>query len=172
MRAAFVPAALALASVMLFIPITAHAEGGSPAEPAATAATVPTAGEVIDAHRQIEATLAQMRATSLRVRDDLRVTRKRGSNPQITCVDEALSRSDVAFRRGRDLGNEILGAYGRDDLEGARGARRRLAELHEAQRQVAMTAASCAARATPLVPVANAATSVTLQIDPNIAPVR
>lgn len=172
MRAAFVLAALALASVMLSIPISAHAEGGSPVEPAAAATPVSPAGEVIEARRQIEATLAQMRASSLRVRDDLRATRKRGTKQQITCVDEALSRSDVALRRGRDLGDEILAAYGRDDLEGARGARRRLAELHEAQRQVAMTASSCAARTMTSVPVATGTTSVKLQIDPNIAPVR
>lgn len=153
MRAVLVPAAFALAaSAVFFVPRSSHAEGGEPAE----------------ARAQIEATLAQMRATSLRVRDDLRATRKRGTKLQITCVDEALSRSDVALRRARELGDAIVAAYARDDLDAARAARRRLSELREAQRQAATTAASCAPRVVPVaVPDT---TTVKLRVDPNIAP--
>jgi hypothetical protein len=176
MRAVFVPAALALASVMLsissFAP-RAYAEDSLPAAPVAAgpAPVAVAAAEGDEARRHIETTLAHMRATSLRVRDDLRATRRRGTKRQLTCVDEALSRADVALRRARELGDEILAAYGRDDVDAARGARRRLAELHEAQRQAAMTAASCAPQ--PRAPaLASATTTVKLQIDPNIAPAR
>lgn len=160
MRAVLVPAALALASVLLSISVNARADQAAPPP-------VPSR-EVADARAQIEATLAQMRATSLRVRDQLRATRKHGSKPQITCVDESLSRSDVSLRRARDLGDDILAAYGRADVDAARATRHRLAELREYQRQIALTATSCTPRPIPLP--ASHETTVSLHIDPNIPP--
>lgn len=165
MRAAFVPAALALASVMLSIPTIAHAEGGTPADAAPTSSPAPLE-EVAEARRQIEATLAQMRAVSRRVRAELRVTRRRGTTRQITCVDEALSRSNAALRRGRDLGVAIRAAYGREDLEAARGGRRRLVELSAYQRQAATSGAACSPQRDGHV--VTDATTVELWVDPRI----
>lgn len=127
------------------------------------------AGEVriAPARAQVDATLAQMRATSLRVRDELRITRKRGTKAQITCVDEALSRSDVALRRAREVGEELLAARARDDGTAADASLRRLSELKETQRLAAASAMSCAPRAVPLV---SSTTTVKLSVDRNIAP--
>jgi hypothetical protein len=149
-------AVLAVASILVVTPTAARAdEGSSPSEIAA-------------ARAQIDAALVQMRATSARVRDQLRTTRKRGTSRQITCVDEALSRSDVALRRARDVGGDVLAAYARDDVDTARATLRRLAELKEAQRLAAAGASSCApvrvALATP-----STATTVKLEISPTIA---
>jgi hypothetical protein len=124
---------------------------------------------VRDAQREVDATAAQMRAVSQRVREDLRATRKRGTPKQIACVDEALSRSDVALRRAREAGAALLAAYQRSDLDAARVARQRLAELREAQRLAAREGAACSA---PFVSVARvSSTTVTVAVDPRIAPV-
>jgi len=122
--------------------------------------------EVQQARQQIEVTLLQMRAVSLRVRDDLRLTRRRGTKVQIACVDQALSRADVATRRAREAGDEALAAYARGDLERARAARQRLVEIREAQRLAAKEGAACAA-ALPAI-AQSARTTVTLEVDPAI----
>lgn len=151
-------AVLAIASVLVFTSVSARADEGS------------VGSEVASARSQIDATLAQMRATSLRVRDQLRTARKRGTRAQITCVDEALSRSDVSFRRARELGDETLAAYARNDLDAARASLRRLAELKESQRLAAASATSCAPSQVVLAS-SSFATTVKLEISPTIAPV-
>jgi len=152
-------AVLAIASVLVFTSVSARADERS------------AGSEVASARSQIDASLAQMRATSLRVRDQLRTARKRGTRAQITCVDEALSRSDVAFRRARELGDETLAAYARSDLDGARASLRRLAELKESQRLAATSATSCGPNQVIPVASASSATTVRLEISPTIAPV-
>lgn len=152
-------AVLAIASVLVVTPSAARADEGS------------SETERASARAQIDAALVQMRATSGRVRDQLRTTRKRGNSRQITCVDEALSRSDVALRHARDVGSDVLAAYARDDVETARAALRRLAELKEAQRLAAVSASSCAPAQVALATPSNAtnATTVKLEISPTIA---
>ena len=156
--------AFAFAGALLIVPVVARADDGaaSPSRPAAS-------GELGEAHVQIDTTLAEMRVTSLRVRDQLRLTRRRGTKQQVACVDEALSRADVALRRARALGDEIFAAYGRGDGDGARAARGRLGELRELQRFASLQATKC----TPSVPqvvnlVSTNTTTVTVDIDPRI----
>lgn len=145
--------ALAIAGALAFHPALARADEVS-------------AAEVTGARWQIDATVAQMRATSLRVREQLRLTRKRGTRRQVTCVDEALSRSDVGVRRARETGDDILAAYQRGDVESARTLRTRLTEIREAQRLAAAESGQCA----PAVVVASTGvTTVKLSIDPQIA---
>ena len=96
MRAAV--AALALASLIIVSAGSARADA-SPSGIVGPESDAPR--ELREARSDIDATMVQMRATSLRVRDQLRATRKRGTKAQITCVDQALSRSDVAWRRAR-----------------------------------------------------------------------
>ncbi|HSO35550.1 MAG TPA: hypothetical protein VLT33_23640 [Labilithrix sp.] len=122
--------------------------------------------EVLQARQQIEVTLVQMRAVSLRVRDDLRLARRRGAKVQIACVDQALSRADVATRRARDTGDEALADYARGDLERARAARQRLNEIREAQRLAAKEGAACAAALPPIAQ--SSRTTVKLEVDPGI----
>jgi hypothetical protein len=125
---------------------------------------------VREAQREVDAAAAQMRAVAQRVREDLRATRKRGTAKQIACVDEALSRSDVALRRGREAGAALLAAYQRSDLDAARAARQLLAELRVAQLLAAREGAACSAS---LVSVARvSSTTVTVAVDPRIAPVQ
>jgi hypothetical protein len=122
--------------------------------------------EMAEARREIDSTLVQMRAISLHVRDDLRITRRRGTKVQIACVDDALSRADVATRRAKETGDETLTAYGRGELEIARAARRRLVEIRESQRIAARDGASCSAARTP--PSEASATTVKVDVDPRI----
>ena len=162
--------ALMLASPLVLIPFAAadaRADAPTAAANVTRVANVAEATEVTEARAQIDATVAQMRATSLRVRDDLRIARRRGTRQQIACVDEALSRADVAVRRGRELGDEVLTAYARGDADGARAARRRLVELREAQRLAAADGSACAPRPTL---VATSGVTVKLDVDPKIAP--
>lgn len=156
MRAAAL--ALAIASAVISTAVTAEAEEPAPA------AVVDR--EVREARADIDATIVQMRAISLRVRDQLRATRKRGTRAQITCVDQALSRSDVAFRRARETSDEALGAYGRGDLDTGRASRRRLAEIRYSQSIAANEGASCAPL--PLQVATAGSTTVKLDIDPKI----
>jgi len=149
-------AVLAIASVLVVAPTNARADDR------------PGQSEIAGARSQIDAALAQMRATSLRVREQLRTARKRGTRPQITCVDEALSRSDVAVRRARELGDEVMAAYAVGDVDMGRAKLRRLAELKEAQRLVASAATSCTPSAV-VVPTSFAATTVKLEISPTVA---
>ena len=122
--------------------------------------------EVKEAREQIEVTLVGMRALSLRVRDDLRLARRRGTKVQIACVDQALSRADVATRRARETGAEILAAYQRGDVERARAARRRILELKAFQARAGRDGAACAAALGPVAQTAR--TTVTVLVDPRI----
>jgi hypothetical protein len=139
---------------------------GSTDVPAASEAAPPA--EVAQAKSEIEATLAQMRTVSLRVRDDLRATRRRGTKAQITCVDQALSRADVATRRVRETGDEMLAAYGRGEIDLARAARRRVVEIRESQRVAARDGASCSAARGPIGQ--QPPTTVKVDVDPRIPP--
>jgi hypothetical protein len=160
-------AAFAIASALFVVPSFVRADpvtGPASVAPAAQA-------EVVEARAQVEATIAQMRATSLRVRDQLRTTRRRGTKQQITCVDEALSRSDVALRRAREMGDEALAAYAHGDVPAARAARSRLVEIKEAQRVAAAAGSSCAARpANALAFAQNGVTTVKLEVDATLPP--
>jgi hypothetical protein len=155
MRRAVIPAVLG-ALLVFACARSARADDGEAVPPA----------EVAQARHEVDATLTQMRAVSLRVRDDLRVTRRRGTKVQITCVDQALSRADVATRRARETGDEIFTAYGHGDLEVARAARRRLVEIRESQRIAARDGASCSAAQTPIAQTSP--TTVTVDVDPRI----
>lgn len=137
----------------------------APTDPPAASEAAPVT-EVAQARTEIEATLLQMRAVSLRVRDDLRVTRKRGTKMQIACVDQALSQADVAARRARETGDEMLAAYGHGEVEAARAARRRLAEIRESQRVAAREGTFCSAARTSVARLSP--TTVKVDVDPRI----
>jgi hypothetical protein len=156
--------AFAIAGALLIVPVVARADDGA-ASPSRSAAS----GEVREARVQIDTTLAEMRVASLRVRDQLRLTRKRGTKRQVMCVDEALSRADVALRRARALGDEIFTAYGRGDGDEARAARGRLGELRELERFASLQATKCTPSASQAVNlVSTNTTTVKLDIDPRI----
>ena len=158
----------ALACALLVLPAVAGADAAavSPARAVATGEV----SEAREARTQIESTLAEMRVASLRVRDHLRLTRKRGTKQQVACVDEALSRADVALRRARVLGDEILAAYARGDRDTARAARGRLAELRDLERFASRQATKCTTTTAPAVQLMRTNTvTVKVDVDPNIA---
>ena len=78
-----------------------------------------------------------------------------------------MSRSDVALRRARELGDEILTAYARGDVEAGRATLRRLMELENAQRAASASASSCSPAT---MVVATSGTTVKLEVSPTIAP--
>ena len=147
------PFACALATACALLIAPAHAD--------------PAPNEMVTARDEIDATLAQMKSVSRKVRESLRDARKRGTQAQITCLDEALSRADVALRSARTSGDDALAAYARADLEDARAARRRVAELKEHQRIAARDGSACTVQK-PVV-IATTGTTVRVVIDPNIA---
>jgi hypothetical protein len=160
-----------MTAVAVFSAVGAPSARAEDAPEVAPPGEVASPREIGDARQAIDLTVSQMRATSLRVREQLRTTRKRGTRAQIACVDQALSRTDVGVRRARDTGDEVLAAYARNDLATARMLRGRLSELRVAQGQAAVEGASCTPNAAPVLPAAvSNQTTVKLEIDPKIAP--
>jgi hypothetical protein len=163
MRSGLVVAASALLLVFSFARVSRADEGAGPAT------QVAASGDAREARRELEGTLAEMLGASVRVRDQLRLTRRRGTKAQVACVDEALSRADVALRHARVLGDEVLVDYARGDGEAARAARGRLAELRTSQRFASVQATTCTpspSQAIQLVLVDT--TTLTVTVDPRI----
>jgi len=125
--------------------------------------------EVTAARTEMGSVLARMASTSRGARDMLRDARRRGTRSQVTCLDEALSRADVAHRGAREQVGSALVAYARGDLAFARASRARVNDLDEAQRLAAREGAACLP-APPTRERPPAGTSVRLTVDPNIAP--
>jgi hypothetical protein len=130
----------------------------------------PSVDEATRARTEINGTLERMASASQRVRDLLRVARKRGTKAQVACVDEALSRSDVARRAARMEGLEAIGAYARSELETARAARARVAELDAVQRIAERDGGKCFPP--PVVPHIPPGTIVSVTVDKAIPDVR
>lgn len=124
----------------------------------------PPAEEVKAARAEIDAVLGEMHGMSRRVRDQLRATRLRGSRDQITCVDEALSRTDVALRNAKEMATVALHAYAENDVEAARDARRKMKEWREGQRVASRDGSACAVGAIAV----KSGTTVTMTVDPKI----
>lgn len=124
----------------------------------------PPVEEVKAARAEIESVLGEMRATSRRVRDQLRATRLRGTRQQVTCVDEALSRTDVAVRTAKENADAALRAYADNDVDTARDALRKMKEWRQAQRIAARDGSSCSVGAI----VVKSGTTVTMSVDPSI----
>ena len=162
MRARFSRLALALvaAGCMMHISPARADEQAKQAPPDEAAAE-----EVKAARAEIDSVLGEMRATSQRVRDQLRATRLRGSREQITCVNESLSRSDVAIRTAKESADTSLRAYADGDLWVARDSRRKMREWRDAQRLAARDGFSCSASA---LPVKSGTTTVTMTVDPKV----
>lgn len=157
--------ALAFAGALSLLPGVGRAD-----EAEASSVRAGSSGELGEAQTQIDTTLAEMRVASLRVRDQLRLTRKRGTKQQVTCVDEALSRADVALRHARALADEILEAFARGDGDAARSARGQLGELRAVQRFASVQATKCTPRPTapPVTLVSTNVTTVKVDVDPRI----
>lgn len=115
-------------------------------------------------------TIAQMKETSRTVRDLLRKTRKSGTKEAVACVDEALSRVDVATRSAVSQAKEARAADDRGDADGAAQARRRIAELRFVVTLAAKDARACTPPPPP-PPKVLLGTVVKVTVDPAIPPV-
>lgn len=136
----------------------------------ARAEEVVFAEERATARTDIESTLGTMSRTALRVREMLRDTRRNGTKAQIACLDDSLSRTDVALRRARESGAVALAGYARGDVELARAERRHVLEWREAQRFAARDASVCIPNplGAPALGARRTATQVTLLVDPKL----
>lgn len=117
----------------------------------------------------LDATLARMTRTSKSVRELLRTARKKGTEAQVKCVDESLSRVDVATRAARVQVTEARAAEGRGDPAAARMARQRVEELAEAVRLASRDAIRCLPPPPPR-PKVLLGTVVKVTVDPAIPP--
>jgi hypothetical protein len=117
----------------------------------------------------LDATLGQMSKTSRSVRELLRTARKRGTEPQIKCVDESLSRVDVATREARAKAADARAAESRGDAVAARRAKLRIGELSEAVRLASRAANRCMPPPPP-PPKVLLGTVVKVTVDPVIPP--
>lgn len=130
------------------------------------ACSAPSAGFASD---DTDATLVRMAKTSKSVRELLRTARKRGTEQQIKCVDESLSRVDVASREARVKANEARAAEARGDAATARLAKQRIGELSEAVRLASRDANRCLPPPPP-PPKVLLGTVVKVSVDPSIPP--
>lgn len=142
------PALLLAVLIFTMLPGRAEAETGSEAT-------------------NVDAAIARMRETSRSVRDLLRSARKRGTKQQVACVDEALSRVDVATRAAREQAIEARAAEQRGDAEGAQAARKQVARLAEVARLAATEGRKCMPPPAP-PPKVLLGTVVRVVIDPSI----
>jgi hypothetical protein len=128
------------------------------------------AAEVGRARAEMDGTLARMTTASRRVRLMLLEARRLGTRPQVTCLDEALSRADTARRSARIQMNQALAAYARGDVVAARDSRAKVAELDGTQRLAVRDGGACTPK--PVIDKVVLGTTVRLVVDPSIPPER
>jgi hypothetical protein len=129
-----------LALVVVFAGAHASAD---PSEAQPQPQTVSVDAEARAARAAASEALAVMETTAARVRTLLRRARTQGQKAEIACVDEALSRADVATRRARDDAKAAQEAFARADVIEARRAGDRVTRAREMVRRVAATADAC-----------------------------
>ena len=126
--------------------------------------------DVQRARAEAHATLAAIDESARTMRDLLRAVRKRGKRAEIACVDEALSRTDVASRRARDDAAAVVAARARGDADDARAAERRLLLMRDAARVAVRQGRACVAPPPPPRTRPVLGTIVRVEIDPSIPP--
>jgi len=174
-RAAFAIALATASGAVVLAPAVARADEAAASSVAMSGAAraVDSTHDVPGARASLNAIYAEMRTTSVRVREQLRVVRRRGTRSQVLCVDEALSRADVALRHARTLGDELLEAYARGDLASARSARGQLEELRSLTRFASAQATKCtpvsSASASAIALLQTNTVTVKVDVDPHIA---
>jgi hypothetical protein len=117
--------------------------------------------EAARAKRTMRERHASMQSHAKEVRDLLRVSRRRGSRAQIACVDESLSRVDVALRNATVAQRGAEAAWDKGDRGTGRALGRRVDELARASQLARATARGCA----PHVVLATEGTKVTVTVD-------
>ena len=149
-------AAAAIAVFMLAAGARAYADPASTAAPVASAPVVTAqasstpnvpndavAAEARAAKAIAAQAIATLEATSAQVRTLLRRARARGSRDEIACVDEGLSRADVAMRNAREDAATAQNAYAQGNVVDARKANDRVTRARDAARIAASAASAC-----------------------------
>jgi hypothetical protein len=154
-------AAAAIAVFMLAAGARAYADPASTPAPAASAqsasaqsvsaqtggtASVPNeavAAEARAAKAMASQAIATLDATAAQVRTLLRKARARGMRDEIACVDEGLSRADVAMRNAREDAVAAQNAYAQGNVVDARKANDRVARARDNARIAASAASAC-----------------------------
>lgn len=102
------------------------------------------ADEAGDARVQIRTALGQMDGTAHRIRLLLGEARAKKSST-VVCLDESLSRADVAFRRGKEHARIADDAFGHGDLQTGRFELGIVRSMRESSREASKMADTCAA---------------------------
>jgi hypothetical protein len=95
------------------------------------------------ARAQASASIWMMEGASRRARVILQTARKAGSEREVACANEALSRVDMALRVGRERAHQIFEDWSRGDVFAARVDLARLSVVTEAARSAGAGAEQC-----------------------------
>ena len=155
-------AAAAIAVLMLAAGARAYADPAGTPAPAASAqsaqvvsaptSTTPSApnapneavaAEARAAKAMAAQAIATLEGTSAQVRTLLRRARARGIRGEIACVDEGLSRADVAMRNAREDAAAAQNAYAQGNVVDARKANDRVTRARDNARIAASAASAC-----------------------------
>jgi hypothetical protein len=129
-------AVAALAAVLAVAP-SAVARAGS---------DEPDPGAVVRPSGDVEALLVTMTGNARVARDVLELARSRRRLDEVRCADEALSRADVALRRGREDLQAMTGALTAGDAKTATTAMHRLEARALASHDAVAIAKGCIPR--------------------------
>ncbi len=112
----------------------------------------PSPSPVVRPGSDVQALLDAMDANARVAREVLGVARSHRRADEVRCSDEALSRADMALRRGREDFQALTAALTARDEKEAAAALHRLQARAAASRDAAAIARGCLARPGPRVP--------------------
>jgi hypothetical protein len=130
-----------------------------------TGSPKPADDEALRAAAEAHALVATMSRNAQLARDALELARARRRREEVRCADEALSRADVALRRGRDDAADMAAELVSHDLQAALSTLQRLRLRSFASHDAAVNAGRCSATE-PSGP--RDRTLVTVHIDPAV----
>jgi len=93
--------------------------------------------------REMRVSLAQMESTTARLRGVLQAARNARDSNKIACVNDALNRADVMFRRGKEAQRAAENALAREDGAAARLFANEVGLDRDAVKEAAKAAGKC-----------------------------
>ena len=150
---------VAALAALLAVARTAVAQTGSPE---------PVDAEAARANGEAFALIASMTSNARVAREALELARTRRRPEEVRCSDEALSRADVALRRGREDAAQLSEALATRDSAAAASMLRRLRARATASHDAASTAGRCIPQGGPHGPDR---TQVTVHVETAVPPI-
>lgn len=141
--------------------LLAVAAAAAPVREARAEEPRPTDARTARARASLRADRASIASSAREVRGLLRAARRSGSQTQVSCVDESLSRCDASVRAARELEARAALALDRGDVAEGERLARRLHELAAAAKQARGSARACSPQAAAVAE----GTTVTLTIE-------